>query len=306
MSTLIQWYPGHMFKAGKEIKSSLGDIDLIIEVLDARIPFSSQNPMLTKLRGAKPCIKLLNKSDLANPENIQSWQTEFEQNSATKTLSVHKEQSEKIKQIFNLCHKLVPEKGSKDKPIKALIMGIPNVGKSTLINILANRIIAKTGNEPAVTRQLQRIKLEQNIILFDTPGLMWPNVENRNSGYRLAITGAIKDTAIDHVDVAFFLAEYLLEHFPENLKTRFKLKTLPDNETELMLLIGEQRGCIRKGQQVDFDKTSKILLTEFRTDCLGKISLEWPDDIKQELAELEKIKTDKAAKKAARKKRKKS
>lgn len=298
---LIQWYPGHMHKASKEIKAILPQVDLIIEILDARIPFSSQNPMLATLRGDKPCIKILSKSDLADPEITQQWQTYLEQEQGVKTLAVTIEYPEKIRQIKDLCHKMLPTKGAGDRPIHTLIMGIPNVGKSTLINILAGRMIAKTGNEPAITKTQQRIDIGNGIILLDTPGLLWPNVENKNSGYRLATTGAIKDTAISHDHIAFFAAEYLLHHYPDYLKTRFQLERLPETEQEFMNAIGKNRGCLRSGGRVDMDKVAKIMLTELRSGMIGRISLETPAMMEQELTELAVIREEKAAKKRARK-----
>lgn len=297
----IQWYPGHMHKANKEIKEVIPKIDLIIEVLDARIPFSSQNPLLASLRGKKPCIRVLSKSDLADPEATLVWQSQLEQEQGVKTLAVTTQQPDKIKQLTQLCHKMIPEKGSNDKTIKTMIMGIPNVGKSTIINILADRIIAITGNEPAVTKRQQRIRLDNNIILSDTPGVLWPNVENKNSGYRLAATGAIKDTAIDYSDIAFFTAEYLLEHYPDELKKRFQLASIPDNESDLMETIGRKRGCLRAGKQVDIEKTSKILIAEFRAGSIGGITLETPEMIEKEMQELSIIQERKVAKKANRK-----
>jgi len=297
----IQWYPGHMHKAQKEIKQVLPQIDLIIEVLDARIPFSSQNPMLSKLRGQKPCIRILSKSDLADPEMTQCWQNHLEQEEAVKTLAVTTQQPDKIKQITQLCHKMIPTKSSNDKLIKTMIMGIPNVGKSTLINILANRLIAKTGNEPAVTKRQQRIRLDDNIILSDTPGVLWGNVENQNSGYRLAATGAIKDTAMEYADVAFFVAEYLIAHYPQQLKQRYQLDEIPYKEADLMELIGRKRGCLRSGKQIDMDKTAKILVSEFRAGIIGNITLETPTMMEQELTALAIIKERKTAKKLSRK-----
>jgi len=292
-----------MHKASKEIKQLLPAIDLIIEVLDARIPFSSQNPMLSMLRGDKPCIRVLSKNDLADPEKTKQWQEFLEQEQGVKTLAVTTQAPENIKQITALCKKMIPAKGSNDKKIKTMIMGIPNVGKSTIINILADRMIAITGNEPAVTKRQQRINLDGNIVLSDTPGILWPNVENKNSGYRLAATGAIKDTAIDYSDVAFFMAEYLLNEYPNELKIRFQLESLPDNETDLMELIGKKRGCLRAGKQVDFEKTSKILISEFRAGTIGRITLEMPEVIEQELIDLSYTKEQKATKKKNRKKK---
>ncbi|MFU8788580.1 MAG: ribosome biogenesis GTPase YlqF [Methylobacter sp.] len=298
---LIQWYPGHMHKASKEVKDILPQIDLIIEILDARIPFSSQNPMLAALRGDKPCIKVLSKSDLADPEITQHWQSYLEQEQGVKTLALSMEQPEKMRQLTDLCHRMLPNKIGSDKPIHTLIMGIPNVGKSTLINMLAGRMIAKTGNEPAITKTQQRIDIGNGIILLDTPGMLWPNVDNKNSGYRLATTGAIKDTAISHDSIAFFAAEYLLRYYPDLLLARFQLDLIPASEQELMDIIGRKRGCLRSGGRIEMDKVSKILLAELRAGTIGRISLETPDMMEQELAELVIIRAEKEAKKKARK-----
>ena len=282
----IQWYPGHMYKAGKEIKKSLHKIDLIIEVLDARIPFSSENPMLRKLRGHKPCIKILNKSDLADPSITSQWQEWLDKEKNMKTLSIDIKQRQKIHQIPTLCHKLIPEKQDSSNGIRAMIMGIPNVGKSTLINSLAKRTIAKTGNEPAITKALQRIEIGNNIILFDTPGMLWPKIENRNSGYRLATTGAIRDTAIEHCDIAFFAADYLLKAYPEKLKSRYRLESLPETELELLENIGKKRGCLRAGGEIDLDKVSKLFLKDLQQGSLAEISFETPQIIDKEIEEL--------------------
>jgi ribosome biogenesis GTPase A len=292
-----------MHKASKEVKLLMPQVDLIIEVIDARIPFSSQNPMIAKLRGDKPTIKILSKSDLADSDMTQRWQTYLEQEQGVKTLAVTSKNPEKIRQLIDLCHKLFPDKAEDGKLINALIMGIPNVGKSTLINILASRTIAKTGNEPAVTKMQQRIDLSNGIILFDMPGLLWGNVENRNSGYRLATTGAIRDTAIDHDDIAYFAAEVLLRQYPELLKARFQLDVLPEKEEELLKIIGTQRGCLRSGGRVEMDKAAKIFLAEYRAGTIGRITLETPAMMEQELIELEVIRAEKAAKTLARKKK---
>ena len=304
---LIQWYPGHMHKASKEIKQTLHQIDIVIEVLDARIPFSSQNPMLSRLRGDKPCIKVLSKSDLADPNITQQWQSYLEQEQGVKSIAITVEQPDKIRNLTDLCHKMLPEKSGTDRLINTLIVGIPNVGKSTLINILAGRVIAKTGNEPAITKMQQRIAIGNGIVLMDTPGVLWPNVENKNSGYRLATTGAIKDTAIDHEQIADFAAEYLLVHYPDLIKERFNLIELPSSSSVLLDAIGKSRGCLRSGGKVDRDRVSKILLAELRSGMIGRLSFETPVMMEQELAELLIIQAEKAAKKEARKsKRKKS
>lgn len=273
----INWYPGHMHKATKEIKELLPKIDLIIEVLDSRIPYSSENPVIAQLLADKPVIKLLSKSDLSDPALTLRWVKHFEEKNAVKAMAVTTQQPEKIRQINDLIKKMLPEKIDKAGFIHVLIMGIPNVGKSTVINILAGKAIAKTGNEPAVTKGQQKINLHNGIMLWDSPGILWPKVENPLSAYRLATTGAIKDTAITHDDVAFFAVEYLLNTYPEQLKARYKLSTLPEGEVEFMEIVGRNRGCLGGGGHVDFDKVAKILLNEFRDATIGRITLETPE-----------------------------
>lgn len=299
----IQWYPGHMHKASKQIRETLPNVDVIIEVLDARIPFSSTNPMLSTLRGDKPCIKVLNKRDLADPELTERWQHYLEQEQGVKSLAISCQQPATLKQLPQLCRQLFPAKASSIKGIQAMIVGIPNVGKSTLINILANRTIARTGNEPAITKAQQRINLGDGLILWDTPGVLWPNIENRNSGYRLAATGAIKETAMQNDDVAHFAAEYLLAAYAANLRERYGLEQLPDAEYELLEQIGHKRGCLRGGGRVDMEKAGKLLLTELRSGNLGRITLETPPMMEREQQETQRIQAEKAARRAARKAR---
>lgn len=296
----IQWYPGHMHKAAEDVRKRMPVIDLVIEVLDARIPFSSENPMIHALREDRPCIKVLTKSDLADAEKTGAWQRYLEQQRGVKSLALTMQEPERMRQLLELAKKLAPQKVAKGKPINALIMGIPNVGKSTLINTLAGRVIAKTGNEPAVTRAQQRIELEQGVVLFDTPGMLWPNVENRNSGYRLAVTGAVKDTAMGYEDVAWFAAEFLLQEYPDRLIQRYELESLPGSENDLLEAIGARRGCLIGGGHVDYDKAARLLLMDLRAGKLGRLTLEMPEDMERELIELARIREEKAEKKAAR------
>lgn len=283
----IQWFPGHMHKARKEIEEVIPQIDVIIEVLDARIPFSSENPLISSLRSDKPCVKVLNKRDLADPELTQLWIDHFEQESGVKAMAITTSNPQEVHKIMELCRKLAPHREDMGKNIRTMIMGIPNVGKSTIINSLAGRTIAQTGNQPAVTRRQQRINLQNGIVLSDTPGILWPKVENPHSGFRLAATGAIKDTAMEYDEVAFYTVEYLAAHYPERLKERYKLDELPETEVELMETIGSKRGCLRAGGRVDLHKASEILLHELRDGTLGQITLELPDMITQELREVE-------------------
>ena len=297
-----------MHKASKEMRQIIPQVDLIIEVIDARIPFSSQNPMLAEIRGDKPCIKVLSKSDLADPVLTKQWQDYFEQENNVKTIALSTLQPEKMRDLLDLCHKMVPiqDSASGANRLQAMIMGIPNVGKSSLINILAGKMIAKTGNEPAVTKMQQRIKLEQGIVLLDTPGVLWPKLENRHGGYRLAITGAIKETAVSNDDIAMYAVDYFREHYPALLKQRYQLDELPIDEMSLLGMIGMKRGCLRAGGIVDLDRAAKILLTEFRDATIGLISLETPEMVEKELIEMLAIREEKAAKKAARKQKKHS
>ncbi len=297
----IQWYPGHMHKAQKEIKEVLPQVDLIIEVLDARIPFSSENPAIAALRGNKPCIKVLSKSDLADPELTQQWQEYLEQEKGVKTLAITTEEPSRMKLVLDLCRKMLPEKDASVKNINTMIVGIPNVGKSTLINNLAGRTIAKTGNEPAVTKSQQKIHLDNGIMLRDTPGILWPKVDNPKSSYRLAATGAIKDTAMEYEDVAFFTAGYLLQAYPDLLMSRFELSELPGSDIELMDAIAARRGCVRSGGMANLHKVSEILLNELRSANLGRITLETPAMMEVETIEVAELIAKKAAEKEARK-----
>lgn len=294
----IHWYPGHMHKAIREMTNILPDVDLVIELLDARLPASSQNPAIAELRQNKPCIKILSKSDLADPATTLLWQAHFEQDASVKTLQTTLDQSDKVNRIIRLCRALVPSKVKANLSMLGMVAGIPNVGKSTLINALAGRKIAKTGNEPAITKGQQRIKLGDGIVLLDTPGLLWPKIQNENSGYRLAASGAIKDTAMGIEDVAFYLADYLIKHYPALLKERYDLESVPDTEIEFIELMGARRGCLSAGGRVDLEKASAILVNEFRAGMLGPITLETPDMIQKEeviIAQKQQAKADRDA-----------
>lgn len=284
----INWYPGHMHKANKDMTKVLPEVDLIIELLDCRLPYSSQNPSIARLGANKPCIKILSKSDLADPEVTRQWQAYFEQEALVKTLLTTLEQADKARKLVQLCHKLAPARSRKKPSILAMITGIPNVGKSTLINAVAGRAVAKVGNEPAITKGLQRTRLDSGITLLDTPGILWPKIHNENSGYRLAAAGSIKDTATEIEDVAFYLAAFLMQSYQDLLIERYELSAIPDTELEFLELLGARRGCLRAGGRVDMEKVSAILVNEFRSGKLGNITLETPDMIFREEQALEK------------------
>lgn len=287
VNSSIQWFPGHMHKARKEIEEVVPKIDVIIEVLDARIPFSSENPLISSIRGDKPCVKVLNKRDLSDPELTDMWIEHFEKEQGVKAMAITTDNPAEVHKIMELCRKLAPHREDMGKNIRTMIMGIPNVGKSTIINTLAGRTIAVTGNQPAVTRRQQRINLQNGIVLSDTPGILWPKVENPHSGFRLAATGAVKDTAMEYDEVAFYTVEFLAKQYPERLKERYQLEELPESDLELMEAIGRKRGCLRAGGRVDLHKASEILLHELRNGTLGQITLELPEMITKELIEVE-------------------
>lgn len=299
----IHWYPGHMHKAQKQIKEALPQVDLLIEVLDARIPYSSENPAIATLRGDKPCIKVLSKSDLADPDTTALWQEHLEREKGVKTLAITTEEPGKIKLLLDLCRKMLPEKDAGFKSINTMIVGIPNVGKSTLINTLAGRTIAKTGNEPAVTKSQQKINLGSGIILLDTPGILWPKVENPNSSYRLAATGAIKDTAMEYDDVGFFVADFLLKAYPHNLMERFELQQLAPTELEFLEQAAARRGALGAGGRANLHKICEVLVNELRSGQLGRITLETPEMIAQEELEMTRVQAEKQAQDKARKER---
>lgn len=302
----IQWYPGHMHKAQLEIKKALPKIDLIIEIIDARIPYSSSNPQIEQFSSykdlSKPVIKVLNKADLADPAITKLWQNYFNNIHDTKALAITGHHREQVLRINQLCLELGEHRRAKQLPVRAMIMGIPNVGKSTIINCLTGRTIAKVGNEPAVTKAQQRIDLENGICLFDTPGILWPKIHNENSSYRLAITGAIKDTALDYDEIAFYAIDYLKEHYQDNLINTFQFDKLPNSTIDIIDAIAFKRGCLRKGGQVDLDNVSKVIIKEIRTLALGPLSFETPKMMQTEILEVEKQIREKEEKKAARKK----
>lgn len=273
----IQWFPGHMTKARAIIAETMPSVDVVIEVLDGRMPRASRNPLVAELRGTKPCLEVLSKSDLADPAITEKWLRHFERDPSVTAIAITTERTGEIKaRIPELCWRLARRTPADKKVLRAMIVGVPNVGKSTLINTLMGRKVAKVGDEPAVTKAKQQVVLPNGIVLTDHPGLMWPKIEDANAGLRLALGGAIPDTAIDYESVALFGARYFLERYPQLLSARYRLDPLPTSATEVLEAIGRRRGALRAGGVIDMHKASDALVHDFRSGALGRISLEEP------------------------------
>ena len=268
----IQWYPGHMHKATKEIARSLSSIDVIIEILDARAPHSSSNPVIDKIVKEKPVIKLLNKSDLSDPLDTKKWQQYYNKSEYQNSIAINAMTSESKNEIVNLISKLSERKEGKNT--LTMVVGIPNVGKSSVINMLAGKKIAKTGNEPAITKGQQKINLRNGIMLIDTPGILWPKIEDPESGLKLAALGSIRNTAVGYDEIAIYIIKFLMQKYPDYLKARYKIDLLSQDEHEIIELLAKKRGCLSKGGKIDLTKISEIIADDLRRGAYGQITLE--------------------------------
>jgi ribosome biogenesis GTPase A len=273
-----------MRKARRAIAEAMPSQDVVIEVLDARMPRASENPVVTELRGAKPCVKVLTKSDLADPEVTRAWLEHLERRiegsdaGKVRALAVTTERAADARtRITEACEALaVPTRGR--KTARAMIIGIPNVGKSTLVNTLAQRKVANVGDEPAVTKSEQVVVMKNGMTLSDNPGILWPKIEDPSAALKLALGGAIPDTAIDYEGVALFGAGLFLARYPERLAARYKLTVMPADAEALLLEVGRRRGCLRAGGTIDRHKAADVLIHDFRQASLGRISIERPED----------------------------
>lgn len=270
----LQWYPGHMTKARRELAALMPSQDVIIEVLDARLPASSSNPLVTQLRRDTPCIKVLTRSDLADPEQTKAWLAHFRTQPNVAAIESSTERPHETRQrIAELTAGAALRRGP-DKRVRALVTGVPNVGKSTLINTLMHRTVAVVGDKPAVTKQQQAVILKNGTTLTDSPGLMWPKIEDERGAFRLALAGSIPDTAIDYLTIAMFGAETLLERYAPLLAKRYKLTTMPASPEALLTEVGKRRGCLRAGGVVDLHMASEMFVRDFRSGVIGRITLE--------------------------------
>ncbi len=272
----INWYPGHMNKAVREIRKAVGKADLVLEVLDARLPDASENPLVAKLRGDTPRIAVLNKQDLADPQVTSAWLARLREQPGAIAISHDRGKPGQLRGVLEQGRALLPPERNPDRAVLVMIVGLPNVGKSTIINSLTGRAIADTANKPAVTKRQQRVKLGRGFVLLDTPGILWPKLSPPACGYRLAISGAIPDTAVDYPDMAMFAVKWLRADYPWALAERYGIEELPPTDLELLEAIAARRACVRKGGGVDYQRVSELIVREIRQGLLGRLSLERP------------------------------
>jgi ribosome biogenesis GTPase A len=273
----IQWFPGHMLETKNQLKGAIAKVDALLEVVDARLPLSSSNPFLERIATGKNRIKVLNKADIADPAQTQAWLDYFKRDMNLSAVAIcgtrQQEASDALQTLVSQVDR------NKARKAKVMVVGIPNTGKSTILNTLAGRKVAKTGNVPAVTRHQQRTSLKGNIDIYDTPGILWPVIEPRQRGLALAASGAISDTAVDYHEIAYFAAQFLLERYPVCLLERYPfLNPLPEDAQSLIESVGKARGCLKKGGYVDFQKASQLNIRDLIYGRLGRISFETPKD----------------------------
>ena len=285
----------------KAIAERIKDIDVVIEVLDARLPGSSANPLVAQLTGHKPTLKILNKQDMADPVRTDAWIAHYNAQPGTRALPLQASDAGATQALAPACHALAPGRGGLAKPMRVLTCGVPNVGKSTLINALTGKRHAKTGDEAGITKLEQRITLADDFYLYDTPGMLWPRIVVPQSGFNLAASGAIGRNAYDEEEVALELLEYLRRHYAPLLEARFKLAGVAAmRDEDILEAVGRQRGALLGKGRVNTQKAAEIVITEFRGATLGRITLETPGEFVQWLAEGQAQDALRAAKKEAR------
>lgn len=275
----INWYPGHMKKTRELIQENLKLVDAVVEVIDARIPVSSRNPIIDELVKSKPRIIILNKSDLADAESGKRW-AEYFRKAGNRVLSMNCMSGSGVKELFKLLEKMSAERNqgrSLQKPFRLMIVGVPNVGKSSLINRMTGRKSAQTGDRPGVTKGKQWLKLQNNMQLLDTPGILWPKFEDPKAGLNLAFCGSIKDEILDIPTLGMELIGVLAQQYPQLLMTRYKLEEIAATPLENMENMALKRGCILPGKRIDYERIGKLVLDEFRGGKIGRITLEQPE-----------------------------
>jgi len=280
----IQWYPGHMAKTKKQVKEKIKLVDVVLELLDARIPYSSQNPVIKELIGNKPRVILLNKADLADPIELDKWVSFFE-GQGVKTLKINALSGMGVDKIKGVLKEVLKEqiakeisRGRKERPIRSMILGIPNVGKSTLINRLAKKKKLIAEDRPGVTRHTQYIRVGTDFELLDTPGILWPKFDNDDVAFKLAITGAIKDNILPIDEVAIYGFKYLYKHYLSRFEERYSIKVDIEDILKIYHDIGIKRGCLLPGKQIDYDRVNDLFIHDFRHQKFGKITMDYVKD----------------------------
>ena len=296
----VQWFPGHMHLTRQAIAKRIQDIDVVIEMLDARLPASSANPMLAELTRNKPHLKVLNKQDLADPQRTELWLAHYNAVEGVRALPLDASMSTPARALKDACFALAPKRGGMAKPMRVLICGIPNVGKSTLINTLKGKRATKTGDEAGVTKTEQRITIADDFYLYDTPGVLWPRIIVAKSGFNLAASGAVGRNAFDDEEVALELLDTIREHYGAALDERYKIAgAAAMQDEELLQAIGRKRGALQTGGKVNIQKAAEIAIHDFRSAVMGRITLETPVQYAQWLADGQKIDAQRQVKKDA-------
>ncbi|WP_299533481.1 ribosome biogenesis GTPase YlqF [uncultured Herbaspirillum sp.] len=282
----IQWFPGHMNSARRKAAESMEKVDMVIEVVDARLPQASCNPMIEQLRTARqrPCLKILNKTDMADPVATQAWIDFYNSQKGVTAVALSCKKPSDVARVPKLAMQVAPHRGTALKPLRMMIMGIPNVGKSTLMNALLKKRVAAVGDEPAVTKTQQRLYLGNNMVLTDTPGMLWPKIEHPSDGLMLAASHAVGSNALIEEEVATFLADLLLQRYPQLLKARYGFNTDGMDGVAVVEGVAAKRGFRLKGGDFDFEKAAHTFLQDYRSGALGRISLETPQSRAELLA----------------------
>ncbi|MDD1501210.1 MULTISPECIES: ribosome biogenesis GTPase YlqF [unclassified Lysinibacillus] len=280
----IQWFPGHMAKARREVTEKLKLVDIIFELIDARLPLSSRNPMIDEVINQKPRLLILNKSDMADEHETRKWVEYFAQR-GHKAVAINSLEGKGLQQVTKAAQEILKEKfdrmksrGMKPRAIRAMIVGIPNVGKSTLINRLAKKNIAKTGNTPGVTKAQQWIKVGKELELLDTPGILWPKFEDQEVGFKLALTGAIKDTITNMEDLAVYGLRFLSVHYPARMEERYGFQFIHEDLVETFDHIGKLRRVFGPGGEIDYDQVAQLVVRDIRGLQLGKLTFDFVDE----------------------------
>lgn len=306
----IQWFPGHMHLTRQAIEQRIKDIDVVLELLDARLPASSANPLLAELTSHRPTLKVLNKQDLADPARTATWLQWYNERPATQAIALDASDRAPAQRLLAACQALAPGRRGLSRPMRVLACGVPNVGKSTLMNSLVGKAQAKTGDEAGITKQEQRLIVADDFYLWDTPGMLWPRITVTQSGFNLAASGAVGRNAYDEELVALELLAYLQRHYAPALIARYKLTHSPAAvaalaDDALLEEIGRKRGAMMAGGRVNIQKTAELVLTDFRSGALGRVTLETPQEFALWQAQAQRAEEQRLARKAERERERK-